>query len=510
MTERDSYYGLSPYNSPKKLLTAEEYREKANNFGKDKNLTVADKDFLDEVENLRNELYDLIVYDSSELEVTGTKYYVANGGNDEADGLSPETAWSSLEKVTNFKFQEGDGVYFKRGDLWRGNTVLQSGVTYQAYGIGTKPKIYYSFDGKTVGKWVKSEIENVWVLDTPLDTRDIGVIVFNGGKKYAEKKKQKSELQNELDFYFSGNWVYVQSEKHENKLYLYCSEGNPAEIFEEIELSRQGHVIQIENFHHDIKVHNLDVRYGQDYFLNDSAKNIELTYCIFAWMGGHYGGDASNYGCYRFGGGGGAWRACDNMKFEHCFFTQHFDCAMSPQFSCNPNQPNPNVYTITPYNFKGFHVNDCLIEYTEYSFEYFARSCKDRGVYGTPGYFDMYFGYNICRKTHQGFGDKHGASNFIRAGFSENNCYDSVFEKNLFDRSGALALQLSALEGDSRKNKISYDLLPKLKGNIYIDPKNKRFAQINKIYYDFNSYSKAALEKLGVEKDSVYIYTPEE
>ncbi len=510
MSNREWYYGLTDYNPPEKILTAEQYRQKVDNFGKDKNLQFADKAFLDEVETLRNELYDLIAYDTSEIEVTGTKYYVANNGDDANDGLSPETAWKTLDKVTNFKFQEGDGVYFKRGDLWRGNTVLQSSVTYQAYGKGEKPKIYYSYDGKTIGNWVKSEIENVWVLDTTLDTRDIGVIVFDGSKKYAKKKKQKSELVNDLDFYFSGNWVYVQSEKHENKLYLVCEKGNPAEVFDEIELSRQGHVIHIPNFYHDIKVHNLDIRYGQDYFLNDSAKNIELTYCILAWQGGHYGGDKMNFGCYRFGGGGGAWRACDNMKFEHCFFTQQFDCAMTPQFSSNPNNPNPDIYTITPYNFKGFHVNDCLIEYTEYSFEYFASSRKERGVYGTPGYFDMYFGYNICRKTNEGFGDKHGASNFIRAGFSENNCYDTVFEKNIFDRSGALALQLSAFEGDSRHNKISYDLLPKLQGNIYIDKKNKRFAQINKIHYDFNSYSKAALEKLDVEKDSVYIYTPEE
>ena len=510
MTNRENYYGFCPYNPPEKLLTAEEYRKKVDNFGKDKNLTVADKEFLEEVEVLRNELYDLIVYDASELTVKGTKYYVANSGNDDNDGLTPETAWGSLDKVTNFKFKEGDGVYFKRGDLWRGNTTLQNDVTYQAYGEGEKPKIYYSYDGKTIGNWVKSDIENVWVLDTTLDTRDIGVIVFDGGKKYAEKKKQKSELINELDFYFSGNWVYVQSEKCENKLYLYCSEGNPAEIFEEIELSRQGHVIQIENFYHDIKVHNLDIRYGQDFFLNDSAKNIEITYCIFAWMGGHYGGEAINYGCYRFGGGGGAWRACDNMKFDHCFFTQHFDCAITPQFSISPSVQNINIYTITPYNFRGFHVNDCLIEYTEYSFEYFGRARKDRGVYGTPGYFDMYFGYNICRKTDKGFGDKHGASTFIRAGFSENNCYDTVFEKNIFDRSGALAMQISALEGDTYYNEISYDLLPKLQGNIYLDSKNKRFAQVNSIYYDFNNYSKVALEKLGVEKDSVYIFTPEE
>ena len=46
-------------------MTAEEYRQKVDNFGKDKHLTLADDAFLGEVETLRNQLYDHIVYDSS-------------------------------------------------------------------------------------------------------------------------------------------------------------------------------------------------------------------------------------------------------------------------------------------------------------------------------------------------------------------------------------------------------------------------------------------------------------
>lgn len=510
MCEKKSFYGLTPYNPPKKIISEQEYRSRVEALGKDKNLTQADQAFMDSLEELRNDLYDMITYNSSELPVKGTKYYVANGGNDENDGLSPETAWKSLEKVTEFMFKEGDGVYFKRGDLWRGNLPLQNGVTYQAYGEGAKPKIYYSYNGKTIGEWIKTDIENVWVLDAVLDTKDIGVIVFNESEEYAEKKMQKSDLKCELDFFFSGYWTLKEEERNEYKAYLYCSKGNPNEVFENIELSRQGHTIPIENFQHDITVHNLDIRYGQDYFLNDSSKNIILSYCILAWMGGHYGGHSSNNGCYRFGGGGGAWRNCDLMKFDHCFFTQHFDCAMSPQFSRNPNKPNPNIFEITPAHFKDFHVNDCLIEYSEYSFEYFYTQYQDSGVTGQPCYENMYFGYNICRKCEQGFGDKHGAAKFIRAGVHENYCIDTVFEKNIFDRSGQVAIELSCYEGDQRRDIISYDHLPKMRENIYIDPKNKHFALVNHILYSFNGYSQVALEKLGVEKDSVYIFTPVE
>jgi len=506
MQKRDTYYGFSPYNPPEKLITHDQYRKRVENLGKGRNQTYATLEFMDSVEHLRNDLYDMIVYDQSELRIYGTKYYLSNEGNDEADGLTPETAWKTLEKAGSFEFKQGDGLYLRRGDLWRGNLPLKDGVTYQPYGEGEKPKIYYSFDGKTEAEWIKTEIPNVWVFDKVLDTRDIGLVVFDGGKKYAKKKMQKSDLKQELDFFFSGFYTLKDEEKNEYKLYLYCSEGNPAEVFEEIELSRQGSTIPIHNFQHDILVHNLDIRYGQDYFLCDSSKNIELTYCILAFMGGHYGGHANiNNGCYGFGGGGGAWSRCDNMKFEHCFFTMHYDCAVTAQ-SSRQIKENPNWWEAHPVHFKNFSVNDCLIEYSEYGVEFFYTQNQDSDVLGQPCFDNTYFGYNICRKCEQGFGEKHGAAKFIRMGVHENYCIDTVFENNIFDRSGQVAIEITGFEGDQRRDQISYDHLPKMRENIYIDPKDKKFAIVNKIYYDFNSYSQDTLERLGVEKDSVYIY----
>lgn len=42
------------------------------------------------------------------LKITGTTYYVSNEGDDAADGLSPETAWQTIERVNqNYdKFEE--------------------------------------------------------------------------------------------------------------------------------------------------------------------------------------------------------------------------------------------------------------------------------------------------------------------------------------------------------------------------------------------------------------------
>ena len=73
------------------------------------------------------------------LEISGNIYYVSNSGSDENDGKSPNTAWKSLDKVSSVEFAYGDGVLFKRGDLFRGEVYTKSGVTYGAYGEGEKP-----------------------------------------------------------------------------------------------------------------------------------------------------------------------------------------------------------------------------------------------------------------------------------------------------------------------------------------------------------------------------------
>ena len=73
--------------------------------------------------------------------ITGTKYYVSNNGNDDNDGLSPETAWATPQKVNSFTFKDGDGILFERGGLWREVQMTQNktSVTYSAYGDGPKP-----------------------------------------------------------------------------------------------------------------------------------------------------------------------------------------------------------------------------------------------------------------------------------------------------------------------------------------------------------------------------------
>jgi len=68
-------------------------------------------------------------------------YYVdATGGNDSWNGLSPETAWKTIQKVNGMNFSPGDSILFKRGEIWREQLIVSSSgeegnpITFGAYG----------------------------------------------------------------------------------------------------------------------------------------------------------------------------------------------------------------------------------------------------------------------------------------------------------------------------------------------------------------------------------------
>jgi len=71
-------------------------------------------------------------------------------GADDNTGLSASAPWKTLDKVNTAPLDAGDAILFKRGDMWSGTvTVSASGtagnpITYGAYGVGEKPRIYGS------------------------------------------------------------------------------------------------------------------------------------------------------------------------------------------------------------------------------------------------------------------------------------------------------------------------------------------------------------------------------
>lgn len=68
-------------------------------------------------------------------------YYVSNTGDDDADGLTPATAWETLTKVNGFAYTSGDIISFECGSEWAGGINISQSITANSYGTGEKPKL---------------------------------------------------------------------------------------------------------------------------------------------------------------------------------------------------------------------------------------------------------------------------------------------------------------------------------------------------------------------------------
>jgi hypothetical protein len=72
-------------------------------------------------------------------------YYVRSGGDDSADGRTPETAWATVDKVNSYSFGAGDSVLFHEGDSWNRQLVIDwSGTPAEQAVVGA----YYLESGQ--------------------------------------------------------------------------------------------------------------------------------------------------------------------------------------------------------------------------------------------------------------------------------------------------------------------------------------------------------------------------
>ena len=72
-------------------------------------------------ETVADKMISDIINSGSSIRATGKTYYISNNGDDNADGLSPQTAWATTEKLMSEfdNLNGGDAVLFERGGEWR-------------------------------------------------------------------------------------------------------------------------------------------------------------------------------------------------------------------------------------------------------------------------------------------------------------------------------------------------------------------------------------------------------
>lgn len=315
-----------------------------------------------------------ILNSKSVYPTSGTVYYVdAENGCDQNDGLSPETAFQSLEKMEYLNTKPGDTVLFKRGQIWRGCLRMKSGVTYSAYGEGEKPKFYGSIDGSNPADWVKTDAENVWMFKPLIAyVKDVGSIIFNHGECWGikicinHKNGERCDMQRgtnnapgDLDVFNGRKWVHRERgpfsgykdikgdleffhrySGHEH-LYLNCPDGNPAEVFDSIEIALRKTIAigEVEN----VTLDNICFKYVGIHAIGAGGwcKNFTIRNCEFGWIGGssqfpeYYERKAENtpYGddTTRLGNAVEIYGTAENYTVENNYFYQIYDAAITAQ-----------------------------------------------------------------------------------------------------------------------------------------------------------------------------------
>ncbi|MFA5385750.1 MAG: hypothetical protein WC364_14035 [Eubacteriales bacterium] len=300
-----------------------------------------------------------------------TNYYVSNDGDNNADGLTEETPWQTLSKLSTVF--PGTVINLDGSSTFRevlpvvGGRDLNYPTIYQSYGIG-KAKILGSLDKSLVSDWTETST-NIWNCGNFY--HDIGNIIFNNEASFGVKKQDEDELLQQGDF-----WYDVEHFPGYNHIKLY-SVGYPATVYSHIELAQYVYTIEAKPY---TVFNGLDVRYCGAIAFSGSSNSI-LRNCDFSFIGGC--DQDETYGV-RFGNAVQFWGEISNCLVENCTVTNSYDAAMCYE-------------SLTATTVDGLVFQNNTISKNEYSFEFWNHS--DDGTQK-----NITFTNNICSDAGESWG----------------------------------------------------------------------------------------------------------
>jgi hypothetical protein len=205
---------------------------------------------------------------------------------------------------------------------------------------------------------------------------DVGNIIFEGGPAVGVKKWRPQDLQQERDYWYSGDTWQV-------KLY---SKGNPAQRHQSIELALRRHIVD-QGGKSYVVYEGLALQCGAAHGIGGgNTHHIVVRDCDIAWIGGGHQLTTAQGRPVRFGNGIEFWENAHDNLVEGCRLWEVYDAALTNQGSANNAQTNI-IY------------RDNVIWNCEYSFEYW-----NRGPESTT--HNIRFEHNTCVNAGWGWGHK--------------------------------------------------------------------------------------------------------
>ena len=429
-------------------------------------LSTASLELLDSISERADKLKKEILAYRHKIPKDKKIYYFSPNGDDSNDGLSPERALCSLERLNSLSPEPGSEVLFECGGIWRGNFRAAKGVTYSSYGDGKKPRIYGSpHDGAKVGIW-ELVAPDVYRYSEKLSD-DCGCIVMNRGAAHGLKLVVNYEGETPVDNVTHEPFVGLENLTEDlmfwhdlggavinnpdgGYIYLCSKSGNPAERFEEIEFLPRKNVISIGG--DNVTIDNLCIMYGGAHGIGSgTTANLTVTNCVLGWIGGslQYYRDGRPV---RYGNGVEIYGGCENYYIDHCWVFEIYDAGITHQLSSGGD---------SDCIMDGVLYSNNLIEYCTYSIEYFLG--KPAREDATRYMSNIVMRGNILRYAGFGWGnqrpDKTTAAHF--KGWDHYNRVDGEFiiEDNIAECSRYMLLHCGT--DDDAWN-------PKLNGNTFV------------------------------------------
>lgn len=454
-------------------------------------MITATKEFLSELDALAKKRINEIRACRDALIIKNTTYYVSCDGDDENNGLSPENAWRTLERVSKAELSEGDGVLFRRGDIFRGAVDTKPCVSYGAYGEGQKPRFYgWDEDLACSDLWELVDTEKrIWKYTKKI--LDCGTLVFNEGEKHSLKhipsyiegkfvcREDESkdfviseQMKGNLDIYwhFEDKMTTKPSKGQDfpipdvvgtyGDLYLRCDEGNPGEVFKNIEALPRRNMFNVKS-NKNVRIDNLCLKYIGCHAIAAGGHCVEgltVTNCEIGWIGGciqHYFGTDPNYPqggrgtVTRYGNGVEIYGGCEGYEVSNCYIYQMYDAGITHQVSTFGKI----------YQMNNVRYLDNIVEYCVYSVEYFLEVNG-----GSENCFmdNIEMSGNILRHSGYGWGqqrhNKHTPAH-IKGWSYTNTARNYSVHDNIFDRAAYKIIHLVAEKAES---------LPKMYNNTYV------------------------------------------
>lgn len=456
--------------------------------------SISVKDAVEGIDAVSKWQINNIINSKSEYETKGRIFYVSNNGDDSNDGLSPETAWKNLNRVSGINAMKdikvGDVVLFERGGEWRGKLNCLAGITYSAYGEGAKPIINSSKRNYADEKlWGETEYPNVYKLKLTVPNAGIMAFDFSGvlGNYKETVGTMKllgaggftgyADLKNDLEFY---------SDLSSSELYLYCEGGNPGTRFKNIEIGGEGGCVSIPA-PGNVIIDNMTFRFTGTHGIGiGGLKDVTVRNCTFDYLGGSVLRGFHGVNTTRYGNALQVYGSCDGWYLYNNWMYQIYDTGVTHQYNSPYDKGSATMDNVR-------YVGN-VIEYCHWSIEYYN---PDYGN-GRHTFNNTYIADNICRLNGYGWGSvprMKGSTLFQSAGVTENT-ENFMTENNIFDRSAGKLININS-PGDR-------ELV--LRDNIYVQKQGEAMGTLFGAAWTANDSAAKTIANSCGDTTSIIIY----